>query len=260
MIQAWTHEASHHAEHGLGWNFEPWLVLPLLAVAVLYSIDSVKLYWRGRQRRNLSKVLFWAGFATIAFALISPLHAYGSQVFWLHMVEHELLMVIGVPLIVFSQPGTVLIKGMPNSWRRSTIRVILSRGLLSIWHSATELGSATVLHTAILWLWHLPILFRAALDSEALHSLQHVSFMVSAGIFWTAILNQKRKHYGQGMAALALFFTSLQASFWAHFLPSLTGFGIPKAKITSCSADYPVLKTRLLPVLLCGCLPALSMS
>jgi putative membrane protein len=37
-------------------------------------------------------------------------------------------------------------------------------------------------------MWHLPALFEATLTSDAVHSLQHTSFLLSALVFWWALL------------------------------------------------------------------------
>src|SRR3569623_1271854 len=56
-----------------------------------------------------------------------------------------------------------------------------------------------------------PALFDLALASEGWHAAQHLSFLISALLFWTAMLGRRRDRRAgeRGLAALCLFVTSL---------------------------------------------------
>src|SRR5581483_11558298 len=77
------------------------------------------------------------------------------------------------------------------------------------WRALTDPIVATALQTAALWLWHAPKLFDLALASEAWHAVQHLSFLVSALLFWSAMLAQSRGRRGLGTAVICLFATSV---------------------------------------------------
>lgn len=211
MSVAEAHEVGEQETgHDFGWSFEPWAVLPMLLVAWLYWNGSRHI--GGTADRRAQHLLFWTGLVSIALALMSPLHELGEHLFSAHMVEHEILMVVGVPVMVTARPAAILVAGMPTWARALTIAAIRHGTLKKLWSGGTELFSATVLHAGVLWLWHVPVLFQAANENEGVHVIQHLSFIVSALLFWTAILDRDRKRHDQGLAALALFFTSLQAS------------------------------------------------
>lgn len=206
MSVAWAHSADVvESQTDFGWSFEPFVLLPMLVAAALYQAGSRRAGWR--------LWLFWSGFAAIAIALLSPLHEFGEHVFAAHMVEHEMLMVVGVPLIVASQAGPVMLRGLPEPWKVAIIAAIRKHALRRFWGAATQPVGATVAHALVLWLWHLPALFQAALRIEGLHILQHLSFILSAAFFWQAIIARDHRRFEQPVAALVLFFTSLQAGF-----------------------------------------------
>jgi cytochrome c oxidase assembly factor CtaG len=83
---------------------------------------------------------------------------------------------------------------------------------------ATEIKAATSLHIVVLWIWHLPALFTAALSSEAVHIVQHLSFFLSALCFWEACWSRHVRRTGQGEAAVMLFLVSIQAGFLGALL------------------------------------------
>jgi cytochrome c oxidase assembly factor CtaG len=65
---------------------------------------------------------------------------------------------------------------------------------------------ATAVQGVALWLWHAPALFDLALEHEGWHIAQHLSFLVSALFFWSAMFQRRSS---PGVAAACLFVTSL---------------------------------------------------
>lgn len=197
-----------------GWSAEPWAAVPLLTAGILYLIGSRRLFSAGilgRPTRRRHLFLFWSGWIVLALALMSPLHELGERMFSAHMIEHELLMVVAAPLLVAARPMPTMLLGLPGVWRRVAVGWARAPALRRFWGGATELRTATALHIAVLWLWHLPALFVAALASETLHVVQHLSFFISALFFWESVWSRHVRRTGQGEAVLMLFLVSLQA-------------------------------------------------
>jgi cytochrome c oxidase assembly factor CtaG len=210
MNAAWAHGAEAAQSGSFGWSFEPWVVIPVLLVACLYANGSSRLRARGKQTRRAEDALFWAGLALAAVALISPVHEIGTQIFTVHMIEHELLMVGAAPLLVAARPAAALLWGIPDKLRTGASVLLHARSMRAVWRNVSELWSATAIHTLILWAWHVPSLFHWVLDNEGMHALQHISFLGSALIFWSAVFQYERARH-EGQAIVALFLTSLQA-------------------------------------------------
>jgi putative membrane protein len=209
MTKASAHTLDGAGPIQVGWSFEPWVLIPLILTALLYAIGSVRLHRQGTADRRLDAALFWSGLATLAVALVSPLHALGTHAFTAHMIEHELLMVAAAPLLIAARPAAALLWGLPHQLRPAAAGLGRPGPIRRLWARSTELWSATALHAAVLWIWHLPVLFKPVLASEGVHTLQHASFLISALMFWTAVLRPGA--HAQGAKIMALFFTSLQA-------------------------------------------------
>jgi putative membrane protein len=71
----------------------------------------------------------------------------------------------------------------------------------------TAPASAWSFHAVALWLWHVPALFVAALDSEAIHVLQHTCFFTSALVFWWAALGRRLR--APDATSIAMLFTTM---------------------------------------------------
>jgi putative membrane protein len=69
-----------------------------------------------------------------------------------------------------------------------------------------------VMHAVVVWLWHAPVLFEAALRNEVVHAIQHVSFFATAILFWWAILRGRYGRLGYGLAVAFVFATAMHTS------------------------------------------------
>lgn len=200
----------------LGWTWDPWIVAPLAASAALFATGWSRLARRARlgiPRLRRRAASFAAGWLVLAAALVSPLHAWGEHGFAAHMVEHELLMLVAAPLLVLAQPSAILLWAFGSTARRRIGRFFAGRAVVSLWRSARAPVVATTLQAAALWLWHAPALFDRALADDGWHAVQHLSFVVTALLFWTAMLERRATASSdaaaRGVAALCLFATSI---------------------------------------------------
>jgi putative membrane protein len=199
------------AEQPIGWTLDPWVVTPLLLAGGAYAIGVTALWRRagaGRGVRAWHVVAYASGWFALAGALVSPLHAMGEQLFTAHMVEHEIVMAVAAPLLVLARPAVVFLWAWPNTIRRSIGRAARRDPLRLVWALATAPVVATLLHGLAIWIWHVPVLFDAAVTHLVLHRLQHLSFLLTALLFWWALL----RNCGAGAATGHLFVTMTHTS------------------------------------------------
>lgn len=163
-------------------------------------------------------LLFTAGWLCLAVAAVSPLHEAGGRSFAAHMLEHELLMLAAAPLLVLSWPIATMLWGLPSNARQGLAAAGRSPFVALPWRTLSDPWAATFIQAVALWLWHLPALFELALAHEAWHAAQHLSFLVSALFFWTAMLNRRSGRRAAGRAALCLFLTSLVSGALGAFM------------------------------------------
>lgn len=193
-------------EHGPGWTLDPLLAVPLGLLLIVYLVGRWRLAKRARSPHRPG--LFLCGWAVLTFALISPLHEAGERSFTMHMIEHELIMLVATLLLAVSNAGGVLVWGLPRP-----LRLALGRGwkapLAALWRRLTEPVTATVVQGVVMWAWHAPILFDRALESFSWHVAQHACFLASSLLFWWSMLHPRRGSSGYGVSAACLFVTSL---------------------------------------------------
>jgi putative membrane protein len=152
---------------------------------------------------------FACGWLAAAVALVSPLDALAGRLFWVHMVQHELLMLVAAPLLVVARPIGAFGWALPPRWSQILGRLMHRRLVHRWWRALTAPLPAWSLHAAALWVWHVPALFNATQASEALHAVQHLSFFTTAIAFWWACLGRWHGRLASGAAVLYLLTTMI---------------------------------------------------
>jgi putative membrane protein len=137
-----------------------------------------------------------------------------QALFSAHMTQHLILILIAAPLLVASDFPMAFFWAMPRSWAHRFGRAIhRSEILKQVWRAISNPVSAWFLSTIALWIWHAPKLYQAALENEAIHAVEHLTFLVTAMLFWWVLFKHShQKHVHYGMAILYLFFTAIQSS------------------------------------------------
>lgn len=118
-----------------------------------------------------------AAVAVLAVAFVSPLCALSAALFSARVVHHLLLVAVAAPLIALAWPA-----------RRP--------------RAATPL---LVVSTGILWAWHLPQAYDAAMANKALYWVMQASLLGSATAFWRAVLAPAQPAGQAGLAILGAY-------------------------------------------------------
>jgi putative membrane protein len=184
--------------------WETWpAALPIALAAAL-----ILAAWIGRRARlRIGEALaILAGLAMLGAALVGPLPALEDRSLAAHMVAHELLIVGAAPLLAHGRAWHLTLPALPFALRRGGAAILRAVRPSSAW--IMQPLPATVLSGAVLWLWHLPGPFVAALEHPAMHALQHLSFFATALLFWAAMQAPAHRRR-EGAAALYLFATAL---------------------------------------------------
>ena len=162
-----------------------------LAISGAWYLFGFARLWKRAARRDYLRLAacFAAGWITLALALLSPLDRLAETSFAAHMAEHELLMLVAAPLLVLSRPVGIALWALPRAARLR----LASFGHEGAWRGAWRVLSdpvvSTVLQAIALAVWHAPALFGRALASPGWHIAQHLSFLVTALLFWTAMFD-----------------------------------------------------------------------
>lgn len=198
------------------WTLEPIVLVSLFLVGYLYFRGLIVLWTRAGVNRGVRRwqgVAFAVALLAIVTAIVSPLDEWSKTLFAAHMGQHLVLMLLAAPLFVLGLPATALIWSLPRSWRHH-LPALAHRPLIqSLRRWGVNPFVAIALHSAVIWLWHTPLLYEAALRHDAVHALEHFTFFGTAVLFWGIVFQTRgRRSAGPGIAVFALFALALQGS------------------------------------------------
>ena len=197
------------------WTFDPAVVSGLLFGLALYTCGVVRLWRQAGVGRGLGRWQAAAGvsaFLVLGVALVSPLEALSGLFFSAHMAQHLLLIIVAAPLLVLGLPVVAGVWALPVGARKAAARGWLrAKALRRTLHALSHPVAAWSLFVAALWVWHTPGFYEATLRWQALHGLEHLTFLGTALLFWWTLLQPAgHRRLGRGAAILYLFAASLQ--------------------------------------------------
>jgi putative membrane protein len=170
-----------------GWSVQP----PLAYVAI-----AAMLYWVGGRRGSRHSphdprrsAAFAAGLSTIVLALDSPIDGYADQLFWVHMLQHVLLLTVAPPLILLGRPWPRMWRALPLQFRADTGRMLARSRLTAPLRAVARPWPAWLLFNGTIVLWHVPAAYEATLNSPAIHQLEHALFFFTGLLFWARVID-----------------------------------------------------------------------
>jgi len=216
----------------LAWSWEPVTIAGLGVASALYA-RGVRRLWREAGRGRVVPVWralsFALGMLALIVALLSPLDTLGEQLFAAHMAQHLVLILVAAPLIVCSAPLVPMLWTFDRTARHAIGRWWNEAAILpAIAGVLTIPAVAWCLHVAAIWAWHLPGPYQAALRSEWVHALEHVSFLGTALLFWWVVLAPSgRRRLGFGMAIAFVLAAGMQGAMLGAILTFARGVWYP---------------------------------
>lgn len=171
-----------------------WVADPLAVAIVLGAAGIVRLRRRGSGTTGPGRDRWLlAGATAAALALVSPVGGLSAELFAAHMVQHLVLLFVAAPAIAAGDPGPAVLAALPRRVRTAA---------LSAWRdlpaACRRPGAGVVLgavgSAAVLWIWHAPALYAAAVRSPVVHLLEHALLLLPAVVFWGGVVRRRTRH------------------------------------------------------------------
>ena len=153
------------------------IVLPL-SVLLLWLPYRARLRTLADEQRPIESWRPWcfaAGLVVLAAALIPPMDRLADELLVAHMVEH---------LLIGDAAALLLVLGVSGPLLAPLLRHPVIGRLRILAHPVV----AVAVWAVNFYLWHLPVLYQAALRHPALHGLEHATFLGFGIAMWMALL------------------------------------------------------------------------
>ncbi|HET9104433.1 MAG TPA: cytochrome c oxidase assembly protein [Solirubrobacteraceae bacterium] len=167
----------------VSWSFEPTVLAGMAIIQGLYVVAWRRARATGAVHRPGwgRMALFSGGILVVLIALVSPIDALAEQLLLMHMVQHVLLLDIA-PILCILGTNKVLLRPIT---RRITV---IERRAGYLAHPVF----AVVLYTGVMWGWHVPSMYDAALRNTGVHAFEHLCFGIAGSLYWWHLLSPIR--------------------------------------------------------------------
>lgn len=170
-------------------------------VPLAMIVAALVLYLWGVKRNNalhprhpwsVGKTIAWIGaLLTTGIAICSFIGVYDGELFWDHMVQHLLLIMVAAPLFAIASP-------LQLAWRATSGmgHVVVTDALRSpVAKLFGHPGVAFVLYAVLIPLSHLTSWYNLTLEHESLHNVEHLAFLVVGYLFWRQVFGNDPNAY-----------------------------------------------------------------
>jgi putative membrane protein len=174
------------------WSFDPFLIVAIV-LAVWHEIGLAKLARRSRplrtRKRRLRSLWFYVGLAVLLIAVQSPINYWSYDYFYVHMIQHLLLMFAAPTLVVAGAPWQPLLEALPGRLGRDAggdaIAAAWTRPVRAAAGWFLRPWVSIVTFNAVMIFWHLPAMLDLAERNLTVHTWCMISSFFLAGIlFW----------------------------------------------------------------------------
>jgi putative membrane protein len=189
------------------WSWELGIILPLAMLFGVYAVGAIR-----RGHFNLLRwrhASFFAGWLSLFLALTSPIHELSEQLFSAHMLQHEIMILVSAPLIAAAQPAVTCLWAFAPHHRPGIGGWVHWMEQMPLVRFISTPLIAWLLEAAALWIWHIPTLYQATLRSDWIHAAQHLSFFLTAVLFWSALYGVGRSAMSYGAGTFYVFGTAV---------------------------------------------------
>jgi len=187
----------------LSWDWRVDVIVVLVLAGTIYTIGWRRLRHRYkdftppkaqlRHRRQLATdwrlISYLSGLVLIGVTLMSPLDLFGGQFFFVHMIQHLMLVMVIPPLLLIANPFPFFLWGLPLAIRPPVARLFNPESTFRhVLRSITQPGLVWLIFIAVFLGWHDPNLYNAALQNDWVHDLEHITFFGTAMLFWWHVM------------------------------------------------------------------------
>ena len=211
--------------HATGWAPRiPMAIILLAGAAYLWTVrrphrPATPAASRTAARMRRREMAFIAGLLVVLMAVSGPVERFADELFWVHMVQHLLLLTVAAPLFVLAAPWALPLRFLPPDARRRAVAgwrgARPMRPLRAICAFVAVPGAAWILFNANLLMWHVPAAFDLTLRSEPAHDLEHLLFLASGVLFWAQVIDSPPLRSRLGQLQRVVFVCAAAAVGWA---------------------------------------------
>jgi len=170
-------------------------------IPVVLILLGLALYLWGVRRANelrprhpwssLKTAAFIGGLVSTAISVFSFIGVYQQELFWDHMVQHLILIMVAAPLFAISSPVRLIWRATTGTAHDRFTAVLRSRTARILGHP----GVAFVAYAVLIPITHLTVWYNYTLEHPAIDDIEHLIFLGLGYLFWRQIFGDDPNCY-----------------------------------------------------------------
>jgi cytochrome c oxidase assembly factor CtaG len=171
------------------WQFAPVVTgfVVLAAGLYLWGVLRVRRRHPARPWPAWRTAVFLGGLAVVVIATEAGIGSYDDVLFWDHMVQHLLLLMVAPPMLVVGQPATLLLHASRNPVHTWTKKLLRSRAVTLI--TWPILGTA--MYAGVIVGTHLTGFMNLVLTNSSVHDGEHALYLVVGYLYFLPLIGRE---------------------------------------------------------------------
>lgn len=170
------------------WTFSPAMTALLIVAAGLYGWGVVRSIRRRGRSWPVSRIAaFYGGLLVVAIATQSSIGAYEHELFWVHMIAHLMLIMLGPALLVTGRPWMLLLHTGSPAVHRAAKKALRSAPVSAI----TNPVVAAALYTVTVLITHLTGFMDTLMGSAGGRFGEQVLYLVAGYLYFLPVFGDE---------------------------------------------------------------------
>jgi putative copper resistance protein D len=172
----------------------PFVPVAMIVAALVLYLWAVKRNnaLHPRHRWSVGKTVAWvAALFCTGVAIFSFVGVYDGELFWDHMVQHLILIMVAAPLFAIASPIRLAWSASTGASHIAISEVLRSAPAKVLGHPIT----AFVAYAVFIPVSHLTVWYNYTLEHETVHNAEHLAFLFIGYLFWRQIFGDDPNCY-----------------------------------------------------------------
>jgi cytochrome c oxidase assembly factor CtaG len=172
-------------------DFVPVAMVLIALVAYLWGVKRVNQRQPRHQWSGVKTAAFIGGLVSTGIGIFSFIGVYDGELFWDHMVQHLILIMVAAPLFALGSPIDLAWRATTGTPHVVVTEILRSRVAKVLGHP----GVAFCLYAVMIPLTHLTVWYNYTLEHESVHNAEHLVFLGVGYLFWRQIFGSDPNCY-----------------------------------------------------------------
>ena len=172
-------------------NAIPVVMIVGALVLYLWGVRRADALWPRHPWSTFRTAAFIGGLVSTALSIFTFIGVYDEELFWDHMVQHLILIMVAAPLFAISSPIQLFWRASTGELHVRFTRLLRSRVVTILGHP----GVAFVAYAVLIPITHLTVWYNYTLEHPAVDDVEHLVFIVLGYLFWRQIFGIDPNRY-----------------------------------------------------------------